>query len=80
MRLGADAADAFGEVDVLAKAATFKGFLDATVDVADAGGNVDDEFSVDGEGEVFRLFERGVLGTDGDGHGGGLFCHSGSTT
>ena len=80
MGLGADATNSFGKIDVLTITSTFKGFLDSAMDVANPSSDVDDDFSVDGECEVFRLFERGVLGTDGDGHGCGLFCHGWSTT
>ena len=80
MGLGANTADAFCKVDVLTITSTFKGFLDAPVDVADPGVDIDDDFAVNGNSEIFRLFERGVLGTNGDGHGCGLFCHGGSTT
>ncbi len=65
--LAADAADAFGEVDVLDVAAAFEGFFDAAVDVADADGDVGDDFTVECECEVFRFLEGRVLGAEGDG-------------
>jgi hypothetical protein len=65
--LGTDAANAFSKVYVLAITSTLKGFFDAAVDVADPGVDVDDDFAVEGDGEVFGLFEGRVLRTNGDG-------------
>ncbi len=78
--LRADATNTFREIDVLTITSTFKRFFDPPMDVTDSGCDVDDDFSVDGEGEVFGFFECGVLGTDGDGHGCGCFGHCRSTT
>lgn len=59
------------------KGSAFKGFFDAAVDVANPCGHIDDDFAVQCDGKVFWLFERGVLGSNGDGHSG-LLCHGGS--
>jgi hypothetical protein len=67
MRLGTNTANAFSKVYVLAITSALKGFFDAAVDVTDPGVNVDDDFAVKGDGEVFGLFEGRVLRTKRDG-------------
>jgi len=65
MRVGADAADAFHEEEVLDVAPALGQLLDAAVVVAEAQVGVDDDFAVDFEAERGRFLQGGCWGPTG---------------
>ena len=66
MRVGADAADALDQVDVLDPGLLLGQLLQAAVVVAEPDVGVADDLALDGHAQADRLLEGRVLGADGD--------------